>query len=82
VSLRPDGAYRCDRCGTDVGNGAVTECAVVSDMEVATDDGVALTPRVLHFCRVPNRGAPEGCAAHVLGHRNLADYHTQKETSA
>jgi hypothetical protein len=25
VSLRPDGAYRCDRCGTDVGNGAVTE---------------------------------------------------------
>jgi hypothetical protein len=82
VSLRPDGAYRCDRCGRDVGNAAVTECAVVSDAEVAPDGGVALTPRVLHFCRVPNTGAPEGCAAHVLGHRNLADYHASKEPHA
>lgn len=68
MSLRPDGTYRCDRCGGDVGNGAVTECAVVSD----TPDG--LTHRVLHFCRQPTRGAPHGCAGRLLSPSNLANY--------
>jgi len=67
VSLRSDGTYRCDHCGTDVGNGAVTEAAIVSDIE---GGGV----RVLHFCRRPRRGAPNGCAGHLLGRAALADY--------
>lgn len=81
MSLRQDG-YRCDRCGRDVGNAAVTECAIVSDLEAAPDADVASRPRVLHFCRVPNPGAPEGCAAHLLLPSNLTDYNASKETTA
>lgn len=74
MSLRPDGVYRCDRCGRDVGNAAVTECAVVSDLAATGDPGAPWRPRVLHFCRVPNLGAPDGCAGHLLTPSNLAAY--------
>lgn len=67
MSLRSDGTYRCDRCGADVGNGAVTEAAVVSDVE-----GAAV--RVLHFCRRPVKGAPHGCAGRLLSPSMLADW--------
>lgn len=72
MSLRPDGTYRCDRSGHDVGNAAVTQCASVSTILTEADG----TPRVqvFHFCRVPNPGAPDGCADHVLVPSNLADY--------
>lgn len=69
MSLRSDGKYRCDRCGSDVGNAGVDMAAIVSDVE--TDTGLV---RVLHFCRVPNPGAPDGCATHLLTPSNLADY--------
>lgn len=82
MSLRPDGSYRCDRCGSDVGNGAVTEAAVVADLELVDDEDVAARPRTLHFCRAPRKKAPHGCAGHILGPRALADYLASKETHA
>lgn len=71
MSLRSDGTYRCDDCGLDVGNAAVTECAIVSTI-AHTDDGPVVL--VLHFCRVPRDGAPEGCAAHLLTPSHLTNY--------
>lgn len=73
MSLRPDGTYRCDRCDTDVGNAAVTECAIVTDLD-------GLEHAVRHLCRKPAKGAPHGCAAHVLSRSALAAYHALKET--
>lgn len=67
MSLRPDGTYRCDRCGADVGNGGVVQAAIVSDVE----DGAV---RVLHFCRESRDGAPHGCAGRLLSPSMLADY--------
>lgn len=72
MSLRPDGSYRCDRCDRPVGNAAVTECAIVTDLN-------GLDHAVLHLCRQPHKGAPHGCAAHVLGGKTLAAYHAVKE---
>lgn len=77
MSLRSDGKYRCDRCGSDVGNAAVTECATVSDIDMG---GEVPVPRLLHFCREPNEGAPEGCAEHLLVPSNIADYLASRET--
>lgn len=74
MSLRPDGAYRCDRCDRPVGNAAVTECAIVTTL---TDGGDHV---VLHLCREPHKGAPHGCAAHVLGGKTLPAY--RKESHA
>ncbi len=68
------GDYECDRCGGLLENASVLECAVVSDIELVQDEEVHAVPRVLHFCRVPNEGAPKGCAAHVLSPSNLAAY--------
>jgi hypothetical protein len=62
--------YRCDRCGTDVGNASVAVCAIIADL---TPDNPAV-PRWLHLCREPHDGAPNGCAANVLGPGTLADY--------
>lgn len=69
MSLRADGSYCCDRCGTDVGNASVEQAAVISDLK--PDDPTR--PRVLHLCRVPQPGAPHGCARRVLGASALAD---------
>lgn len=71
MSLRPDGTYRCDSCGIDVGNGGVLMAAVVSDL----DPDVPGTVRVLHLCRAPREGAPHGCAGNALSPAALADYH-------
>lgn len=69
MTLRPDGTYRCDRCGADVGNAGVYMCAVISDIEPGNPN----QPRVLHLCRQPRDGAPNGCARHVLGPGTLAN---------
>lgn len=71
MSLRPDGAYRCDRCGADVGNGGVTEAASISDL----DPDQPGTIRVLHLCRAERSGAPRGCVGNVLGEGTLANYY-------
>lgn len=82
MSLRPDGSYRCDRCDADVGNGAVTEAAVIADLDLVDDPDVHARPRTLHLCRKPRKGAPHGCAGHVLGPRSLAAYTATKETTS
>lgn len=74
MSLRSDGSYRCDRCDTQLTNGGVHECAVVSTVL----DGQLFT---LHFCEQPHRGAPRGCAGHLLSPSALAAFHTSKEQS-
>lgn len=63
MSLRSDGSYRCDRCGVDVGNAAVTECAILCDL----DPDQPGTLRYLHLCRA-------SCVAAVLGGTALADW--------
>lgn len=68
MSRRSDGAYRCDRCDLDVGNAGVDRAAMVADVD-PDDPG---TVRNLHFCREPNTGAPDGCAAHLLTPANVA----------
>jgi hypothetical protein len=78
MSLRASGKYRCDRCDQDVGNGAVTEAAVVvtllSDLEETED----LTPITLHFCRIVRDGYPRGCAGRVLSASNTEAYRASK----
>lgn len=74
MSLRADGRYRCDRCGADVGNGGVEQCAVVADLD---PDAVGQL-RTLHLCRDheddTGRKVP-GCAwSRVLTAKALADY--------
>lgn len=68
MSLRTDGSYRCDRCNVDVGNAAVTECAIITDLD--PDDAGEL--RYLHLCRAPRDGAPNGCVGNVFGDATLA----------
>lgn len=57
-----NGKHVCDRCGADIGNGAITECVIVSDLDPDIPGGV----RILHFCR------ENSCAKKVLSARNLA----------
>lgn len=76
MSLRSDGTYRCDGCGTDVGNGGVQKAAVVADLD--PDDPARL--RNLHLCRKPRKGAPHGCARKVLGPGTLADWTATRGT--
>lgn len=78
MSLRPDGTYRCDRCGVDVGNGGVHLAAIVADLD--PNDPTAV--RNLHFCRQSNAGAPDGCAAHLLTRANVAAWTAAKESDA
>jgi len=75
VSLRPDGVYRCDKCGTDVGNGGVRDAAIVSDL----DPDALGEVRVLHLCRKARTGAPGGCVGAVFGPATLADYIAKKK---
>ena len=67
MTLRKDGRYRCDRCGHELENGGVHECAVVADLV----EGRSIT---FHFCR------ENGCDRKVLSNRNLSDYRTQEGT--
>lgn len=73
MSRRADGSYRCDRCGTDVENGGVQVAAIVSDL----DPDEPGTVRVLHLCRAPRDGAPNGCVGNVLGPATLADWNQE-----
>lgn len=75
MSLRPDGTYHCDKCGADVGNGGVSEAAVVSTVDA--DDPTQ--PRVFHLCREPRDGAPRGCEGNVLGPSALANYYETRD---
>lgn len=63
--------HNCDRCGTGVENGAVTECVVVSDLDPDNPGMV----RNLHFCR------ENGCDKKVLSARNLQHYTETRESS-
>lgn len=67
MTMLPGGAHVCDRCGTDVGNGATDGCIVVSTID--RDTG---TPKIFHFCDEPDND--ECCAKYVLSESNLADY--------
>lgn len=70
MSLRPDGAYRCDRCGRELQNGGLTECAIVSDLDDTTG-----APVQYHLCRdwMDNDGRlVRGCVTRVLTHHALA----------
>lgn len=68
MSLRPDGTYRCDRCGLRLENGGVHEAAIVSDLNLDRPGDV----RVLHLCRAERDGAPTGCVGNVLDPATLA----------
>lgn len=70
MSLRSDGTYRCDKCGTDVGNASVENAAKIADLD--PDDPTR--PRNLDLCREPRTGAPRGCAGLVLGPGTLANW--------
>lgn len=74
MSRRPDGTYRCDRCGADVGNGGVQSAAVIAD----TDPADPTSLRHLHLCldRTGEGGTTvHGCRDRVLTRRALANYH-------
>lgn len=70
MSLRPDGSYRCDRCGQLLENGGVQEAAIVSDL----DPDQPAAPRILHLCRKARTGAPTGCVGQTFGATTLANY--------
>jgi hypothetical protein len=75
VSLRDDNTYRCDRCGTDIGNAGPDRAAHINDTE--PDD--PRIPRRLHLCLDrPDPDSPgktiQGCRDHVLTGRALRNY--------
>jgi hypothetical protein len=75
VSLRPDGTYRCDRCGADCGNGSSQVCTVVVTVVEVDSGGITIpTPITLHFCIQPRPEFPRGCTGRVLSDSNLTNY--------
>ena len=70
MSLRPDGTYRCDRCGADVGNASVERASFVS----MVNPGNPADAWRLHLCTAARDGAPHGCTGSVLGPGTLADW--------
>lgn len=79
--MNPSGSYSCDRCGTDVGNGGVQMCAVVSDLDPDRESMV----RNLHFCRDredDEGNKTKGCTNKVLSATNLKHYHETKESES
>lgn len=77
MSIKANGKHECDRCGTDVGNGGVLQCVVVSDLD-PDDPGMV---RNLHFCRDRDEGGKlvKGCARKVLSPANLKHYEEARE---
>lgn len=63
MSLRPDGAYHCDRCGATVGNAGYTEAVNISGMD-PDDPGSAWR---IHLCLA--------CRDVVLNRDSLTDYY-------
>lgn len=77
MSLRPDGTYRCDRCGIDVDNAGYQFAVNIS----GADPADVSVPRRLHLCvaRVDDNGATvPGCQDAVLNEDALADYYKSK----
>ncbi len=76
MSRRPDGSYRCDRCGTDVGGGGIHQC--VSVVILNPDDPGDIWH--LHFC-LPRPDPDDdfatlpGCRDVLFTRRDLADFH-------
>lgn len=84
MSMNPDGTFSCDRCGTGVGNGGITEAVVVSDLDPAARGMI----RNLHFCRdrtvAGEDGKPTevpGCEHQLLSADNLRAYTDRQEAS-
>ena len=79
MSRHLDGTTTCDCCDSDVGNAAVTECAIVVDTTTAADGSPS--PRQLHFCKQPHTGHPNGCHAALLRPSMLGAYTARQEAS-
>jgi hypothetical protein len=67
MTMLPSGKAVCDRDGTDVGNGGIDLCVIVSDVD-PDNRGMVLN---LHFCR------ENGCDKKVLSARNLEHFRTK-----
>lgn len=83
MSLRPDGRYRCDRCGTGVGNGGVQEAASITDLDPQDPTRV----RQLHLCLDrPDPDRPgktiQGCRDRVLTKKALRNHHETRTPPA
>lgn len=81
MSLRSDGAYRCDRCGTDVGNGGIDQCAHIVLLNPSDPTDIWH----LHYCLPrPDPTRPHltlpGCRDAVLTPDALTD-HTRSRPS-
>lgn len=74
MTMLPSGQFVCDRDGTDVGNGGVDRCIIVSDLD--PDPEARGMVRNLHFCR------ENGCDQKVLSARNLEHYRTKIKKEA
>lgn len=64
MSMLTDGSHACDACGVSVGNGGVSQCAVVSDIK-SDEPGMVVN---YHFCRdrEENGEKVKGCARKLL----------------
>lgn len=84
MSRLPDGTHECDRCGHNVGNGAVDQAAKVVDTDPDTGN---TTQRDLHLCRDrPDPDRPgktiQGCRDRVLTRKALRHYHEKRAATA
>lgn len=78
MSLRPDGTYRCDRCGTDIENAGPDRAVTLS----GADPFNPTLQRVLHLCIdfVTESGRTvQGCRDRVMSKRALANYHENRK---
>lgn len=67
MSLRPDGAYRCDKCDEDVDNGGVHAAVTI----VGTDpDDPGRMRGPLHLCLPRTKDNGDGTTTHVPGCRD------------
>lgn len=75
--MTPNGKHVCDRCGTDVGNGGVSEAVVVGDLDPDQRGHVCN----LHFCRdrTVDGKAVRGCEHKILSPANLKHYTDTRE---
>lgn len=77
MTTHTDGSNTCDRCGADVGNGAMDKCAIVTVME---EPGERI--RTLHLCTFSGRlptaaedsAEAQKCAQRVLTVKATANF--------
>lgn len=80
MSITPESNYRCARCGADVGNGGVTLCVVVSDLDPDNPGMV----RNLRYCRDhtdDNGDVVKGCSRKLLS-PSMLTHHTETQEAA